>query len=239
MELHVDHTPAEVIKRIACEINRMANDSVNDHGKFSWALSGGSSPKALFQLLANEFANEFPWENTWFYFGDERYVPHDHPDSNYLMAKNAMLDPMNVDQGHIFPVDTSLSPEDAARAYQTTLQRSFGEDFPRFDLILLGLGDDAHTASLFPGTDVLDNETDLVSAVYIPQMKVHRITLTKKLINNARNVAFLTYGENKSDAVRQVLQQEGGYRVYPARLIQPTSGTLTWYMDQAAAAQVN
>jgi 6-phosphogluconolactonase len=112
------------------------------------------------------------------------------------------------------------------------------EDFPEFDLILLGLGDDAHTASLFPGTDILENESDLAGAVYLPQKEVYRITLTKKLINNAQNIAFLTYGNNKADAVRQVLKKEGSYSEYPAQLVQPVHGHLHWFLDKAAAAQV-
>jgi 6-phosphogluconolactonase len=239
MEMHIGNSPAEVIENIANDICNLANESVKHHGRFTWALSGGSSPRALFHLLVTDYADEFPWDNTLFYFGDERFVPHDHPDSNYLMAKNAMLDPMNVNPAHVFPMDTSSSPEAGATAYQTTLQESFNENYPMFDLILLGLGDDAHTASLFPGTDVLDNDTDLVSAVYVAQKGVHRITLTKKLINNARNTAFLTYGENKANAVRQVINNEGDYHEFPAQLIKPVNGTLSWYIDEAAASQLN
>ena len=154
------------------------------------------------------------------------------------MARNAMLDEMNIASEQIFPINTALSTEEAAKDYQEQIIDAFGTNDPRFDLILLGLGDDAHTASLFPGTDVLENSTDLVSDVYLPQKDVYRITFTKTLINRANTVAFLTFGENKSDAVRQVFTKEGDYTLYPAQLIDPESGDLRWYIDEAAASQI-
>lgn len=238
MELHIGNDRDGVIEEIASMINNLAHTCVEERNRFTWALSGGSSPKDLFQLLANEYKDQFPWEKTWFYFGDERYVPQDHPDSNYLMARKAMLDAMKVNPDHIFPVNTSLSPKDAALEYQAEILTSFGTPFPRFDLVLLGLGDDAHTASLFPGTTVLDNSTDLVSEVFLPEKEVYRITFTKKLINNAGTVAFLTFGRNKSQAVRQVIRKEGNSTMYPAQLIDPESGDLRWYIDEAAASEI-
>lgn len=238
MEIHIGKSKEQVIKEVAGVVESLAQNAVRDHGRFTWALSGGSSPKALFSLLSSDYKESFPWDKTLFFFGDERYVALDHPDSNYLMAKTTMLEVMGVADEQIFAVNTALSPADAARDYQERMVSAFQSDSPAFDLVLLGLGDDAHTASLFPGTDVLENSSDLVSDVFLPQKDVYRITFTKSLINHAHTVAFLTFGENKADAVRQVFTKEGDYTLYPAQLINPESGDLRWYIDEAAASGV-
>jgi len=239
MELHISKTDTEVISSIADFIIKLANECVSQNGRFTWALSGGSSPKKLFELLSSgERAASFPWEQSYFFFGDERYVPLDHDDSNYRMAKLAMLEKMKIPSEHIFPVDTSLTHEAAASAYENDITNYFGNDNPAFDLVMLGLGDDAHTASLFPFTTVLSNDQDLVSEVFLPDKKIYRITFTKKLINNAQNVAFLTFGVNKSEAVWHVLEDAENTDNYPAQMIRPKSGYLHWFIDEAAAGRL-
>ncbi len=239
MELHISKTNDEVISSIANFITTLAKDCVSKEGRFTWALSGGSSPKRLFEMLsAQDKASLFPWNDTFFFFGDERYVPLDDDDSNYRMAKLAMLDKMNIPADHVFPVNTSLSPEGAASHYENDIVQFFGNENPVFDLIMLGLGDDAHTASLFPFTTVLTNDSDLVSDVFLPDKKIYRITFTKKLINNAGTVAFLTFGANKAEAVWHVLEDNENTDNYPAQLIRPHSGNLYWFMDDEAAGML-
>lgn len=168
---------------------------------------------------------------------DERYVAHDHPDSNYLMATTALA-PLNLSDEQIFKVDTSLDPESAALEYERCLKRHFGQDVA-FDLVLLGLGDDAHTASLFPGTSVLFNDENLIKEVYLEDKQVYRITMTAPLINKAKNIAFLTFGEGKADAIKHVLEGEKDITKYPAQLIKPMNGEVQWFVDEAAVSKLS
>ena len=239
MNLHIHPSESEVMHDMAHFICETANQSVESNGIFSWVLSGGSSPKRLFELLTSEaYADQMPWDKVRFFFGDERYVPHDHSESNFLMAKTAMLDPMDIPASHVYPVDTSKSPAQAASGYENDIRGFFGNNEPQFDLIMLGLGDDAHTASLFPHTDVLNKTKELVSEVYLPDKEVYRITFTQTLINAGRKVAFLTFGDKKADAVHHVLRDKTNTKAYPAQLIRPESGELYWFMDSAAAAKL-
>jgi len=215
------------------------NEAIAARGRFAVALSGGSSPKKLFELLATNYRDQLAWNKVDFFWGDERYVPHTDPNSNYLMAKKALLDPLEIQQEHIFAVDTSLPPVEAAAAYTATMQRYFdSKDSLPLDLDLLGLGDNAHTASLFPHTSVLTNETVSVQALYIEEVQANRITMTAPLLNQARATAFLVYGEGKAEAVRQILEEERNIQQYPAQLIQPTNGSVTWFLDEAAASKL-
>lgn len=208
-------------------------------GRFAVALSGGSSPKKLFELLAASYQDRLAWNKVDFFWGDERYVPHTDPNSNYLMAKKALLDPLDIQPEHIFAVDTSLPPAEAAAAYTHTMQRYFGsEDSLPLDLDLLGLGDNAHTASLFPHTSVLTDETVSVQALYIAEVQANRITMTAPLLNQARATAFLVYGAGKAEAVRQILEEQRDIQQYPAQLIQPANDNVTWFLDEAAASKL-
>jgi 6-phosphogluconolactonase len=216
-----------------------AHTAITANGKFSVALSGGSSPKKLYELLASEaYEKQIDWTKVYFFFGDERDVAHSHPDSNYLMAKNAFLDTLNIKADHIFAVDTSLSPADAALAYQQSII-DFFKGQPNFDLILLGLGDDAHTASIFPGTHLVSEKTALVKEVYLADKAVYRISFTAPLINAAKNVSFFTFGANKADAIKAVLESPTDVLKYPAQLIAPINGQLQWFVDQAAVAKLS
>jgi 6-phosphogluconolactonase len=200
------------------------------------ALSGGSSPKKLYELLASAaYRKQVSWREVYFFFGDERHVPHTDAESNYLMAKTALLAPLGILPEQVFAVDTSLPPTEAAQAYTRSLLGFFGSGEPQFDLVLLGLGNDAHTASLFPHTPVLRSTTAGAEAVYLEDKKVHRITLTAPLLNQARAVAFLAYGADKALAVEQVLQGPQSPEEFPAQLIAPFS-ELHWFLDEAAAS---
>jgi 6-phosphogluconolactonase len=216
-----------------------ANEAIQQHGRFSFVLSGGSSPKKLFELLASDqYRKQIDWTKVFFFFGDERYVPADHPDSNFLMAKKALFDSLQISPGQIFRMKTELAPEEAALSYEKDLQGYFMNNLVRFDLVLLGLGDDAHTASLFPHTTVLQEKESLVKALYIDKVKMNRITLTAPCINQAAAIAFLVYGPSKADAVHHVLQGGQNINEYPAQLIRPNGGALHWFLDEAAASRL-
>jgi 6-phosphogluconolactonase len=237
--IYIYDTADEVLLSLADSFVEMAQEAIAEKSEFTVALSGGSSPKKLYELLASsEFSSQVDWKKVYFFFGDERYVPADDPESNALMAKKALFDPLRIPAENIFTVDTTLSPEEAAAKYAEAIQNRFQAEKARFDLILLGLGDDAHTASLFPHTSVLAEEEATVKAVFLPEKNVHRITLTAPLINQAHQVAFLVYGESKAEAVHIVLEEENDFEKYPAQLIDPVDGQMQWFLDEAAAARL-
>lgn len=237
MKLNIYKDSDAAIQSIATYLVDLAKKSIAEKGRFDISLSGGSSPKKLYELLAKNFASDIDWTKVFFFFGDERYVAHDHPDSNYLMATTAMA-PLNLGEAQIFKVDTSLDPESAALDYEKCIKKHFGEKVA-FDLILLGLGDDAHTASLFPGTDILFNDENLVKDVYLKDKEVYRISMTAPLINQAKNVAFLTFGEGKANALQAILEAEKDITKYPAQLIKPLNGEVQWFIDEAAASKLS
>ncbi len=238
MKLNIFKDADDAIVAIADEFISIANEAIQQNGRFNVSLSGGSSPKKLFELLASDaLKSKIAWEKVYFFFGDERYVAHDHPDSNYLMAYKALFAPLGIGESQIFKVDTGLDPASAALSYEKCICQHF-KDEPIFDLILLGLGDDAHTASLFPGTSVVWVEEELVKDVYLQDKAVYRISMTAPLINKAKNIAFLTFGNAKADAIKSVLEGEKDITKYPAQLINPVNGDLQWFIDEAAASKL-
>jgi 6-phosphogluconolactonase len=235
MALNIFKSEDEVLAALADYFLDKANDAITARGKFSVALSGGNSPKKLYELLSASYQTQIDWEKVYFFFGDERDVPKDHPDSNYLMAKTALFDPLEISTHNIFPVDTSLPPKQAAAAYWETIEEYFGDGEISFDLVLLGLGDNSHTASLFPNTPVLHDRAPGVSEVFLSDKNIYRITLNAPLINDAQNIAFLVYGEGKAKAVHHVLEDDENIEEYPAQLIDSIVGEVEWFLDEAAA----
>jgi 6-phosphogluconolactonase len=237
--LHIYSNVDVLLTSLADFIVKRAKETILDEGRFSFVLSGGSSPKKLFELLASPgYRNQVEWEKIFFFFGDERYVPADHADSNFLMAKKAFLDNLNISPGQIFRVNTSLAPAGAASAYENDIRAYFGSKSISFDFVLLGLGDNSHTASLFPHTAVLHEKDALVKEEYIEEVKMYRITLTAPLINQAKCVAFLVYGGGKAEAVRHILEDDANVDEYPAQLINPKTGELHWFLDEPAASKI-
>jgi len=240
MKLNIYDLPEEVLDNLATYFVATANSVLADQGKFSVALSGGSSPKKLYELLASRHSESVNWDRVFFFFGDERYVPVTDPESNFRMARMAMFEPLQIKDSNIFPFNTSLSPDASATDYMDAIVRHFAGKESRFDLVLLGLGDNSHTASLFPHTPVLQEKEATVKAVFLQDQQVYRITFTAPLINLAKRVAFLVYGEGKAAAVFHIIEdQQGDIQEYPARLVNPVDGQVEWFLDKAAARQIN
>ena len=221
-------------RRAASWLAEQAANAPNPH--FTVALSGGSTPKRLYEILAADYANSFPWKRTHLFFGDERFVPASHDDSNQRMARAALIDHVDLPPENFHPMPTDGDPHDAARRYQDELAGHYRNDViqispPIFDVVLLGLGENGHTASLFPGTDVLDNVLDWV-APCVPNDAPHtRLTLTYPAIASSRAIAFLIAGAGKRPAIARVRAND---RSQPASRI-TSIGRITWFLDQAAA----
>src|ERR1700733_490782 len=239
-EIRIANTPAELFKAAAHDFADLASQAVQAHGRFTVALSGGSTPKSLYSLLASGSIPNIPWDKIFFFFGDERFVPPEHPDSNYRMVHETGLF-FKVSDGQVFRVATEeKNPETAASNYEQTLQKFFNlkpGDFPRFDLILLGLGPDGHTASLFPGTAALNEENRLVVANWVEKFNSYRITFTFPVLNHAACDMFIVSGADKADIVGEVLKNENGN--LPSQRVRPTNGRLLWLLDRSAGRSLS
>ena len=236
-------TPQELFQAAAELVVQATEEAVTQRGRFTLALSGGSTPKSLFQLLAANARTSLPWDRMFFFWGDERHVPPTDGESNFRMADEAMLSKIPVDKANVFRV-LSENPDAnvAAADYEETLQKFFSlsaGEVPRFDLILLGMGPDGHTASLFPGTAALQEKSRLVVANWIEKFKTHRITFTLPVLNAARCVAFLVSGTEKAEALHAVLEGDAAGEQYPSKLVQPKDGRLIWLLDRAAANRLS
>lgn len=236
-EIRILNTPADLFQAAADEFAALAAQAVQSHGRFTVALSGGSTPKSLYSLLASGSIPNIPWEKIFFFFGDERFVPPDHPDSNYRMVHETGLF-SKVFNDQVFRVPTEeKDPDIAARDYERTLQKFFNlkpGEFPRFDLILLGLGPDGHTASLFPGTAALNEKNRVVVANWVEKFHSYRITFTLPVLNHAACDMFLVSGKDKADMVRQVLVDKNAD--LPSQKVHPEDGRLLWLLDAAAGS---
>jgi 6-phosphogluconolactonase len=240
----VDSSDA-LFQAAASEFFLRAIDAVNATGRFTVALSGGSTPRGLYRLLATDPAwrDQLPWQNMHFFWGDERHVPPEHADSNFRMANEALLSVAPVPAANVHRMHgEAANAADAAREYEDELHEAFGlkaGEVPRFDLILLGLGPEGHTASLFPGTRALTENERLVVSNWVGKLFADRITLTPPVLNNAACVMFIVSGPDKATALKGIL--EGPYEPdqLPAQLVNPTSGRLVWLLDRAAAQDLD
>ena len=221
----------------ADEVQRLSHEAISERGVFRVALAGGSTPRTLYEVLAMSTTARF---DRWhFYWGDERFVPPDHADSNFLMSQQTLLGRLAISHHQIHRIRTEIgTPSQVAADYEDELKYSFNlakNELPRFDLVLLGLGDDGHTASLFPGTAALDEHERLVVANWVEEQQSHRITMTLPVINAARAVIFTVAGEGKADVLQKVLDDRSDAEKLPARKVCPTDGTVLWVVDDAAA----
>lgn len=218
-----------------------ARAAIEARGRFYVALAGGSTPKAAYALLASpEYRDSVPWEHVRFFFGDERCVPPQSDESNYKMAKTALLDALGVPGAYVFRIHGEDEPARAARLYAETLLRELPGPHapPRFDLVMLGMGPDGHTASLFPGSDPLTDDELLVRAPFVEKFGTYRITLTPRMLNAACDVDVATAGPTKTEALAAVLDGPYDPRTYPIQIVNPTGGRLTWLVDRVAAEKL-
>ena len=240
--LHIYEDVTALTRAVAAHWIAAARESIEMHGGFHVALAGGSTPGALYRLLATDELRHTPeWGATHIYFGDERCVPPDHPDSNYLMADEAMLRHVDVPREQVHRIRAEQRDrETAARDYEqiltTHLPVSPDGGPPRFDLVLLGLGPDGHIASLFPDTAILAERTRLAAPVYVDKLGAWRVSLTYPAIDNARQIVIMVTGEGKADIVGEVVGGQGEAR-YPAQQLTPR-GRLDWFLDRAAAGRL-
>jgi len=236
-EIRIVDGNAELFQSAATEFAALAGTAVRSRGRFCVALSGGSTPRGLYSLLASAEAPFVPWDSVCFFWGDERHVPPNHPESNYRMASEVLLSKVPLRRENVFRIPAEEKDAGAAAlSYEDTLRTFFGEPpdaVPRFDLILLGLGPEGHIASLFPGSAALLEQHRLVVANWVEKLKTDRITFTLPLINRAGCVMFLVSGAEKAEVVREVLENPG--EELPAQRVHPLDGRLVWLVDRDAA----
>jgi 6-phosphogluconolactonase len=243
-EIRILPDASAIAQTAAAEFLDAAQVAVREKGSFSVALAGGSTPKALYGLLATNplLQAKMPWNKIQFFFGDERHVPPDNAESNYRMAKEAMFEKAPVDPKQVHRIQTeNWNAAEAAEEYETELRECFQlkvGQFPRFDLVLLGMGPEGHTPSLFPCTKALKEEHRLVVSNWIGKLYTDRITLTPPVFNNAARIMFLVHGAEKAPALKAVL--EGPYEPdqLPAQIIRPATGKVVWLVDPTAAGML-
>lgn len=245
---------ADLARESARRFAALAEAFTNDAGRFTVALSGGSTPKAMFQILAEKpFADTLPWSSIYFFWGDERCVPPDHAESNYRMADETLLSKVPIPRKHIFRIPAEDEDHERAAAnYSETIRRFFNPlataepavatargtepEWPSFDLVFLGMGADGHTASLFPGTTALRIDDRIAVDNYVEKFQSWRITLTASAINRARNIIFLVAGADKAPALKEVIEGPRNPEQYPSQLIEASHGSLLWMVDEASVS---
>ena len=217
-----------------------SKNCIKEKGSFTWALSGGSTPLQLYKLLATDaYQKKLDWKNIYIFWSDERYVPFQSEDNNSHQAKLALLDHIPIPQENIFTIPVNLPVKKAAKHYEETLKQFFKTDQPVFDLILLGMGSDGHTASLFPHTEILKEKEALVKNIFIEHVNMERITFTVPLINKAKKILLLISGGEKAEILQKVLSEKKQPQLYPAQLIKAAKkNELIWFADAKAAAKL-
>ena len=225
---------------VADLVVKLSIESIVTNGKFTIALSGGTTPNLLFDILAKPpYANSINWKQTFVFWVDERYVAPTSPDNNAFQAKKLLLDHVQIPAENVFSIPVKMPAAKAAIHYEQTLKIFFKNTLPSFDLILLGMGEDGHTASLFPQSALLKEEEALIKSIFATSVKMERITFTPPLINNAKKIVFMVAGSNKASMLKTVLKGKTNVSKYPAQIIKGNSqDTLSWYLDEAAAAKL-
>lgn len=237
MILHIAPDPTSLSEALAIWITEQIETTLQQQDRFTWVLTGGNSPKLLYELLGKApYRERINWEKLHIFWGDERAVPFEDSRNNARMTYEHLLDHVPVKKEQVHIMQTDLTPEASADAYETLLHQYFSPNSLTFDLVLNGMGDDGHTLSLFPHTPVIHEKEKWVTSFYLDAQQMHRITLTAPVVNRARRVAFLTFGSNKANALHEVLEGERNVDEFPSQIIQPDSGELHWFVDKAAAS---
>ena len=242
-QLRVYPTRSAAAHAAAAQFVATAEKAINARRRFTVALAGGNTPRDVYRLLAtDEYASMVEWSNVHVFWGDERCVPFNDPENNANMARETLLNHIPVAPNNIYRIQSQLPPEQAAQDYDQTLRHYFSGrnmSLPRFDLVLLGIGAEGHTASLFPGSPLLNERERWVASVYVEKMKTWRITLTPLALNAASKVVFTVIGEEKAQALKQILSQPRQPNLLPAQIVDPPDGQVLWIADKAAASLVN
>lgn len=235
MNLHTYNNLNELSAAVADWMVSYISDTLSKNSRFTISLSGGSTPQKLYSLLATDaYKEKIDWSKMHIFYGDERAVPFEDERNNAKMTYDTLLDHVPVPASQIHVMKTDIDPEAAARQYDEILHQYFSEGETTFDLALLGMGDDGHTLSIFPGSELVDEKSAWVKAIYVPAQKMYRITLTVPITNRAAKVAFLTAGSNKAAVLKQVVSGEFNPGLYPSQLIRPENGELYWFVDKEA-----
>ena len=225
---------AELCEAAVTLFIKQANDSIIATGKFVVALSGGRTPNLMYDLLAKEEnASRVDWKNCFFFWGDERYVDFNNPENNSFQAKQHLLDLVPVPEGNIFRIPVNGDHEADARIYEQTILSFFKGEPPVFDLVFLGMGEEGHTASIFPDSALLNEQTALVKDVYVEVKQMQRISFTPVLINAAKHIVFMVTGAEKAAAFKEVIGGVYNPALYPAQIVQPINGDTLWMVDEA------
>jgi 6-phosphogluconolactonase len=236
-DLRIHDTLQALSDRVAAAISGSLVDAVTQRGRCSLLLAGGGTPRAAYELLAMRYRDDVPWDQVHVFWGDERFLPPHDPRSNVRMAREALLDRVPSPPANVHPIPTELPSADAAALrYEDTLRAHFSEDRPAFDLVLLGLGADAHTASIFPRSPALDPTDRWVMAVTAPVEPALRVTLTMQALTAAAKVFVLVAGSEKAVALRRALDPASDPKRYPAAALRGSGGRVTWWADRAAAS---
>lgn len=236
MELHVAKDTQQLSGNLAAFISQYIQEVLQQQERFTFALSGGNTPKALYALLAKEpYVNMIEWNRVHFFWGDERAVPFEDARNNARMAYDVLLDPVGALPENIHVMRTDIAPEASAAEYEKTLHRYFDGKETTFDLVLLGMGDDGHTLSLFPGLPIVHEKKAWVKAFWLEAQDMYRITLTAPVTNLAARVVFMATGSGKALTLKAVIDGAPDPERYPSQLIRPESGDLHWFIDEAAA----
>ncbi len=239
-QVRIFASPEPLFRAATESFCRIGSQAIRDRGRFTVALSGGSTPRGLHEELVRDFASQLPWQNVFFFWSDERHVPPTDPESNYRMANETLLSKLPIPSDHIFRIPAEMpNAGEAAEAYELALHKFFrpaASSFPRFDLILLGMGPDGHTASLFPGTTALEEKRHWVVANWVEKFSTFRITFTYPVLNSATSVMFLVSGADKAAMVARALKDPAAN--LPCQGVRPVDGELSWFLDQAAAAKL-
>jgi 6-phosphogluconolactonase len=239
MEIHIANDTGRLSHDLAAWLSDYIKEVLSKQDRFTFVLSGGSTPKQLYALLAESpYKEAIDWQKVHFFWGDERAVPFEDSRNNAKMCYDELLNKVPVHADHIHIMRTDIEPQEAALEYEKVLKHYFKDSETTFDFVLLGMGDDGHTLSLFPGTEVIHEEEAWVKAFYLPAQQMFRITLTAPIVNNAACVAFLAAGAGKAETLKHVLKGEANVDLYPSQIINPSKGQLHWFVDQAAAAML-